>query len=131
MATIKVMQTTNGNGVFDVSGNGGIYTQDELVRMAQRANMSNDDLRSRGVCGRTDPKLKAKTKTIDAFTCSCGWTAQVVASAGRRQTMDARIKLHNKICVHREEKTVTDVVYNNVGTCGRGVKKIQMNFAFE
>jgi hypothetical protein len=131
MATIKVMQTTNGNGVFDVSGNSGIYTQDELVRMAERANMSNEDLKSRGVGGRTDPKLRAKTKTIDAFTCSCGWTAQVTASAGRRQTLDARIKLHNKICVHREEKTVTDVVYNTVGTCGRGVKRIQMNFAQE
>lgn len=131
MATIKVMQTTNGTGVFDVSGNSGIYTKDELVRMAERANMSNEDLRSRGVCGRTDPKLRAKSKTIDAFTCSCGWTAQVTASAGRRQTLDARIKLHNKICVHREEKVVTDVVYNTVGSCGRGVKKVQMNFAFE
>ena len=58
MATIKVSKTTNGQSIFDVSGNErGIYTNAELVRMAERANLSTEDLRSRGVCGRTDPKL--------------------------------------------------------------------------
>jgi hypothetical protein len=134
MATIKIQQNTAGTkkSVFDVSGNeSGIFTDEEVVRMAMRAESATDDLRTRGVCGRSNPKLKAKIKTVDTFECCCGWKAQIVASAGRRQTLDARIKLHNKICVHREEKTVTDVVYNSVGSCGHGVKKVKMNFGRE
>jgi len=129
MATIKVQP---GKKIFDVSGNESrIYTEEELVRMAMSAERASNDLRSHGVGGRTDPKLRAKIKTIDLFECCCGWRAEVRASAGRRQTLDARIKLHNKICVHRDEETVTDVVYNTVGSCGQGVKKIQMNFGVE
>ena len=115
-----------------MSGNErGIYTNAELVRMAERANLSTEDLRSRGVCGRTDPKLKAKTKTMDAFTCSCGWQATVVNSGGRRQTLDARIRLHEKICPHAGLVKQTDVVYNSVGSCGHGVKKVEMKFDIE
>ena len=129
MATVKILPNKK---TFDVSGNeSGIYTDQELVRMVMSAEKASNDLRGHGVSGRTDPKLRAKIKTIDLFECCCGWRAEVRASAGRRQTLDARIKLHNKICVHREEKTVTDVVYNTVGTCGQGVKKIQMNFGLE
>jgi len=132
MATIKVSKTTNGNGIFDVSGNKvGIWTNAELTRMAERANMSTEDLRSRGVCGRTDPKLKAKTKTMDAFTCSWGWHATVVNSGGRRQTLDSRIRLHEKICPNAGLVKQTDVVYNSVGSCGRGVKKVEMQFDIE
>jgi hypothetical protein len=132
MATIKVSKTTNGQSIFDVSGNErGIYTNAELVRMAERAHLSTEDLRSRGVSGRTDPKLKAKAKTMDAFTCSCGWQVTLVNTAGRRQTLDARIRLHEKICPHAGLVKVTDVVYNSVGSCGRGVKKVEMKFDIE
>ena len=132
MATIKVSKTTNGQSIFDVSGNErGIYTNAELVRMAERAHLSTEDLRSRGVSGRTDPKLKAKAKTMDAFTCSCGWQVTLVNTAGRRQTLDARIRLHEKICPHEGLVKQTDVVYNNVGSCGRGVKKVEMKFDIE
>lgn len=123
MATIKVMKTTNGDGIFDVSGNeGGIYTNGELV-----ANLSTEDL-NRGGCG---GKKGGKTKTMDAFTCSCGWQAKVVNSGGRRQTLDARIRLHEKVCPHAGLVKHTDVVYNSVGSCGRGVKKVEMKFDIE
>ena len=134
MATIKIQQNTAGTkkSVFDVSGNeSGIYTDEELVKMAMSAERSLNDLRSHGVSGRTDPKLRAKQKTIDMYECCCGWKAEVRASAGRRQTLDARIKLHDKICVHRGEAVKMDVVCNTVGSCGHGVKKIQMNFGME
>ena len=129
MATIKILPDKK---TFDVSGNESrIYTDQELVRMAMSAERASNDIRERGVGGRTDPKLRAKIKTIDTFECCCGWKAQVVASAGRRQTLDARIKLHNKVCVHREDKVGVDVVYNTVGSCGQGVKKVKMNFGRE
>ena len=128
MATVKVSKTE-----FDMSLNYkvGIYTRAELMRMAERAKTSADDLRSRGVSGRTDPKLKSKTKTQDAFSCSCGWETRVINSGGRRQTLDARIRLHEKLCPHAGLVKHTDVVYNSVGSCGHGVRKVDMQFSIE
>jgi hypothetical protein len=132
MATVKVGKTTNGNDVLEVSSNiVGIWTNAELANMAERANLSTERLRSHGVCGRSDSKLKAKIKTMDAFTCSCGWQATVMNSGGRRQTLDSRIRLHEKICPHAGLVTKTDVVYNNVESCGRGVKKVEMQIDIE